>query len=156
MEREPEAAPGRPGDGDAASCWTRRVFRHLGAHQGVSVRLTRQTSEAVQLQVPGTKKQIGNIGCEGDFNKDGAGSTVDAATLLTAILTAMRVGNERLSLRQCLSLALMAWGSPDGGWRQLGTPLQGSRGASRPLWVVGLPPQPLGADTEVSPCAHGA
>lgn len=81
---------------------------------------------------------------------------VDPATLLIAILTVMQVENERLTRRRFISLALAAQGSLRGGWRQTEVPLQGSRGASRPPWAVGLPPLSPGAEGEVSPCAREA
>lgn len=66
--RPPEAdqAP-QPGGGADVSCWL------VITDHGVSLKLTpspRHILEAVRLQIPGTKKQIGNIVRKKDFNQD--------------------------------------------------------------------------------------
>lgn len=65
----------QPGHGDDVSYWMEKVFRDVDTpftppECQSNLLHPRQISEVVQLQIPGTKKQIGNIVSKKDFNKD--------------------------------------------------------------------------------------
>lgn len=130
----------------AASCWAKRVFRPLDAPfpprrashtYCVQDKHQRLRNSRYREQ----RNRVGTLGVEEILIKIEPAPRVGPATPLIAILTVMQVENERLSRRRLLSLALTPRAASDGGWRHT---LQGSRGASRPPWAVGLPPVPQG------------